>query len=105
MCCSDGSKSLTVNSIADRTDCGTWGVGDKVSCLPFRSRLVVVTVGGTASSPVPSSSVRRSSDTGTATFVLGLSGEFGSALLWRAYWQLYFQSFMGLYHFNARSVQ
>ena len=27
--CSDSSKSLTVNSIADRTDCGTLGVGDK----------------------------------------------------------------------------
>ena len=80
ICCSDGSKSLTVNSIADRTDCGTLGVGDKVSCLPFRSGVVCGIVGGTARSPVSSSSVRRSSGTGTATFVLGLSGEFGGTL-------------------------
>ena len=37
-------------------------------------------MGGTAWSPVSSSSVRRSSGTGTATFVLGLAGEFGGAL-------------------------
>ena len=75
--CSDGSK--TVNSIADRTVCGTCGVGDKVSCLPFTSGVTVVPVGGTSSSPVSSSSVKRSSSAGTATFVLGLSGEFGGA--------------------------
>ena len=37
-------------------------------------------MGGTASSPVSSSSVRRLSGTGTATFVLVLAGEFGGAL-------------------------
>ena len=80
MRCSDGSKSLTVNSIADRTDCGTCGVGDKVSHLPFGSRVVGTTVGGTAWSPVSSSSVRRLLGMGTVTFILGLSGEFGSTL-------------------------
>ena len=79
MRCSDSSKSLTVNSIADHTVCETCGVGDKVCGLPFTSGLTVVSVGGTSSSPVSSSSVRRSSGTGTATFVLGLSGEFGGA--------------------------
>ena len=78
-CCSDGSKSLTVNSIADRTVFETCGVGDKVSCLPFTSGVTVVLVGGTSSSPVSSSSVKRLCGTGTATFVLGLSGEFGRA--------------------------
>ena len=67
------------NSIADHTVCETCGVGDKVSCLPFTSGVTVVSVGGTSSSPVPSSSVRRSSGTGTAMFVLGLSGEYGGA--------------------------
>ena len=66
--------------MADRTVCGTCGVGDKVSCLPFRSGIVGDVVGQTAWSPGSSSSVRRSSDTGTATFVRGLSGEFGGAL-------------------------
>ena len=79
MRCSDGSKFLTVNSIADRTVCVTFGVGDKVSCLPFTSCVAGASVSGTFWSPVSSSSVRRSSDVGTATFVLGLSGEFGSA--------------------------
>ena len=68
-----------VNSIADHTVCETCGVGDKVSCLPFMSGVTGVSVGGTCWSPVPSSSVRRSSGTGTAMFVLGLSGEFGGA--------------------------
>ena len=77
--CSDGSKSLMVNSIGDRTVLGTCGVGDKVSCLPITSGVPVVSVGGTSSSPVPSSSVKRLSGTGTATFVRGLSGEFGGA--------------------------
>ena len=76
----DGSKSLAVNSIADHTDCGMCGVGDKVSCLPFWSGEVGATVGGTVSSPVSSSSVRRWSSTGTAMFVIESSGEFGSAL-------------------------
>ena len=67
------------NSIADRTVCETCGVGDKVSCLPFMSGVTGVSVGGTLWSAVPSSSVRRSSDTGTAMFVLGLSGVFGRA--------------------------
>ena len=79
MRCSDGSKSLTVNSIADRTVCETCGVGDKVCGLPFISGLAIISVGGTSLSPVSSSSVRRSSSTGTAMFVLGLSGEFGGA--------------------------
>ena len=74
------SCHIPVSAIADRTDCGTLGVGDKVSCLPFRSGVVCGTVGGTAQSPVSSSSVRRSLSTGTATFVLGFSGEFGGAL-------------------------
>ena len=65
--------------MADRTVCETCGVGDKVSCVPFISGVTVVSVGGTSASPVPSSSVRRSSGTGTATLVLGLSGEFGRA--------------------------
>ena len=78
--CSDGSKSFTVNSIADHTDCGTCGVGDKVSRLPFGSGVGVTTVGGTTWSPVSSSSVRRPSGIGTATLVLGLSGVFGGAL-------------------------
>ena len=67
------------NSIADRTVCETCGVGDKVSCLPFMSGVTGVSVGGTFWSPVSSSSVRRLSGMGTATFVLGLSGEFGGA--------------------------
>ena len=79
MCCSDGSKSLTVNSIADHTVCVTFGVGDKVSGLPFTSCVAGVSVSGTFWLPVSSSSVRRSSDVGTATFVFGLSGEFGGA--------------------------
>ena len=37
-------------------------------------------VGGTSLCPASSSSVRSSSGTGTAMFVLGLSGEFGGAL-------------------------
>ena len=48
MRCSDCSKSLTVNFIADRTDCGTCGVGDKVSHLPFRSGVVGTVVRGAA---------------------------------------------------------
>ena len=48
MRCSDSSTSLTVNSIADRTVCGTCGIGDQVSCLPFMSGLLGVAVGGTA---------------------------------------------------------
>ena len=48
MHCSDGSISLTVNSIADRTVSGMFGVGDNVSCLPFMSGLLGVVVGGTA---------------------------------------------------------
>ena len=79
MSCSDGSTSLTVYSIADRTVCETFGVGDKVSCLPFMSCVAGASVSGTCWSPASSSSVRRSSDIGTVTFVLGLSGEFGSA--------------------------
>ena len=67
------------NSIADHTVCETCGVGDKDSCLPFTSSVTDVSVGGTFWSPVPSSSLRRSSGMGTATFVLGLSGEFGRA--------------------------
>ena len=79
MHCSDGSKSLTLSSIADHTVCGTCGVGDKVSCLPFMSSVTGVSVSGPCSSSVSSSSVRRWSGTGTATFVLGLSGEFVGA--------------------------
>ena len=63
----------------DRTVCGTCGVGDKVSCLPFTSGVIVVSVGGASLSPDNSSSVKRLSGTGTATFVRGLSGEFGGA--------------------------
>ena len=66
--------------MADRTVCGTYGVGDKVSCLPVRSGVVDMVVGGTYLCPVSSSSVRSSSGMGTATSVLGLSGEFGGAL-------------------------
>ena len=66
--------------MADHTDCGTCGVGDKVSHLPFGSGVGVTTVGGTNWSPVSSSSVRRPSGIGTAMLVLGLSGEFGGAL-------------------------
>ena len=63
--------NITVNSIADHTVCGTCGVADKVSCLPFMPGLLGVAVGGTTSFPVSSSSVRRSSGIGTATLSLG----------------------------------
>ena len=79
MHCSDSSKSFTVNSIADCTECATCGVGDKVSRLPCGSEVGVITVGGTTWSPMNSSSVMSPSDIGTAMLVLGLSGEFGSA--------------------------
>ena len=79
MHCSDGSKSFTANSIADRTECATCGVGDKVSHLPCGSKVGVITVGGTTWSPVSSSSVMSLSDVGTAMLVLRLSGEVGSA--------------------------
>ena len=66
--------------MTDCTDCGTCGVGDKVSHLPCGSEVSVTTVGGTTWSPVSSSSVMSPSGIGTAMLVLGLSGEFGSAL-------------------------
>ena len=76
MHCSDGSKSLTVNSIADHTDCVIWGVGDNVSHLPW-SAVWAPTASGTTWSPVTLSSVMSPSCIGTATLVLGLWGELG----------------------------
>ena len=96
ICCSDGLKSLTVISIADRTDCKMCGVGDKVFRLPFWSREVGATVGGTALSPVSSSSVRRWSVKGTATFVVGMSGELGGAFCGGSFGSLISSPLLGL---------
>ena len=78
--CSDGSKSFTVNSIADHTDCITCGVGDRVSHLPCGSEVGAPTAGGTTWSPASSSSVKSPSCIRTAMLVLGLLGEVGGAL-------------------------
>ena len=71
MHCSHGSRSLTVNWIADCTDCVTWGGGDNVSCLPC-SAVWSPNGSGTAWSSSSLSSVESPSVSGTAMLVLGL---------------------------------